>query len=83
MSQIHHLETWQNLRQVFYKPGVLGFCSLKTSNWDGDESQLFSTITVATPIHGIAQILENSTHRTQLKLLICRMQTKIIQLSRL
>lgn len=85
MTQILLSETWENLKQLFYKPEVhvLGFCSLHTSNLDGDKSQLFSTITVATTIHGIARLLENSTHKIQLKLLIHRVQTKRIQLSNL
>lgn len=81
MTQIPLSETWENLRQVFKaEVHVLGFCCLQTSNWDGEESELFSS---ATTIHGIARILESSTQRIQLKLLTYRVQTKIIQLSKL
>lgn len=81
MTQVPLSETWENLRQVFKaEVHMLGFCSLQTSNWDGEETELFSS---ATTIHGIARILESSTQRIQLKLLTCRVQTKIVQLSKL
>lgn len=67
---------------VFFKSeeDMLGSHSLQTPNCNGKELQLFSTITIATKIHGTAQILENGTNRIWLQLLTCRMKTTMIQL---
>lgn len=69
LLKIHLLETWgkcpkssqrrSTLVSFKHEEDMLGSCSLPALNWDGEESQLFNTIAMATKIHSRARMLEN------------------------